>query len=646
MTVQLLDIVVYSHDGRRRGLPLATGRVNIVTGASRTGKSALVDIVDYCFGSKECRVPVGPIRVAVSWFALRLALSGGQAFVARRCPEPGALSSEECYVDVGDEIDIPEYGALRQTTNTSGLGRLLAGWAGIGNHLHEPPAGQTRAPLSATIRHALGLCFQRQDEIIRRDQLFHGAGEAFVAQALKDTLPYFLGAVDDDYVRRRQELRQVRRELRRVERQLSELAAVRGDGPTKASELLAEARDAGLSVDSAETWEEAVAGLRRIADRTATDLAIGTTPDREYARLSEERVRLRSRQRRLREEIDSARAFAGSEAGFLREASEQRARLLSIGIFEGTGPTEKCPLCTQELAVGDGAAGAPDVAEALARVSAQLETVGRATPQTERAINELEERLETVDAALATNRAEMEAVRRASDRVQEASDEVSRRAVTMGRVSLYLESVPDLPDIAVLESEADGLRARAARMEEELGEERVAERVESIISILSQTMSEWARRLALEHSGSPLRIDVRNLTVVADTVGGPVAMDRMGSGENWVGYHLIAHLALHRWFADRGRPVPRFLFLDQPSQVYFPSELDVDGSMAAVGAEDREAVLRMFKLLFDVAEGVAPGFQVVVAEHADIDEAWFQEAVVERWREGRRLIPDDWPTRG
>lgn len=61
MTVQLHEIIIYSHDGRKRPLPLHAGKVNIITGASKTGKSALVDIVDYCFGSKECRVPEGPI---------------------------------------------------------------------------------------------------------------------------------------------------------------------------------------------------------------------------------------------------------------------------------------------------------------------------------------------------------------------------------------------------------------------------------------------------------------------------------------------------------------------------------------------------------------------------------------------------------
>lgn len=120
-------------------------------------------------------------------------------------------------------------------------------------------------------------------------------------------------------------------------------------------------------------------------------------------------------------------------------------------------------------------------------------------------------------------------------------------------------------------------------------------------------------------------------------------MDRMGSGENWVGYHLIGHLALHEWFTTRGRPVPRFLFLDQPSQVYFPPEKDIDGSIATLEEDDRRAVSRMFRFVLDVVEQLSPGFQVVITEHADINEDWYQGAIIERWRGGAKLVPEEWP---
>lgn len=156
-------------------------------------------------------------------------------------------------------------------------------------------------------------------------------------------------------------------------------------------------------------------------------------------------------------------------------------------------------------------------------------------------------------------------------------------------------------------------------------------------------MTAWAQGLELEHSKFPLRLDVKRLTVVADTADGLVPMDRMGSGENWVGYHLIAHLALHEWFAQRGRPVPRFLFLDQPSQVYFPPERDIDGSLGTISENDRLAVSRIFRRVFDVVGSLSPQMQVVMTEHADLAEDWYQAAVVERWRGGKKLVPDEWP---
>jgi hypothetical protein len=107
MTMQILDIVLYSHDGRRRDVKLSAGRMNIITGDSKTGKSALIDIVDYCFGAGECRVPEGPIRRCVAWFGLRMQIDSGQVFVARRCPAPAAATSEECFVDIGESVELP-----------------------------------------------------------------------------------------------------------------------------------------------------------------------------------------------------------------------------------------------------------------------------------------------------------------------------------------------------------------------------------------------------------------------------------------------------------------------------------------------------------------------------------------------------------
>jgi hypothetical protein len=118
----------------------------------------------------------------------------------------------------------------------------------------------------------------------------------------------------------------------------------------------------------------------------------------------------------------------------------------------------------------------------------------------------------------------------------------------------------------------------------------------------------------------------------------------MGSGENWLGYHLALVLALAEVFITSGAPVPGFLLLDQPSQVYFPPDAD-DSEMPELD-EDRQALERVFGLLRATVERLSPDLQIIVLDHADMDASWFQEAVVERWRDGRALVPDEWMDEG
>ena len=171
MSFQIRDIVLYGFRGQQRVLEFQPGQLNIVTGASKTGKTALIEIIDYALGSRECRIPAGIIRKAVAWVGLRLKVVGGQAFVARRLPTGTASTSSDVYYDVGAEVRIPEFHSLRQTTNPTALEALLSQHAGIGENVHQPAAGQTRDALTATVRHTLFFTFQQQGEIISNRHL-------------------------------------------------------------------------------------------------------------------------------------------------------------------------------------------------------------------------------------------------------------------------------------------------------------------------------------------------------------------------------------------------------------------------------------------------------------------------------------------
>ena len=45
-----------------KDIELNTNSVNVITGDSRTGKSAIIPIIDYCLASGECYIPTQTIR--------------------------------------------------------------------------------------------------------------------------------------------------------------------------------------------------------------------------------------------------------------------------------------------------------------------------------------------------------------------------------------------------------------------------------------------------------------------------------------------------------------------------------------------------------------------------------------------------------
>jgi len=242
MSLQLRSISIYSHEGERRDVEFRLGSLNIVTGASKTGKSALLDIVDYCWGRAECTVAEGEIRKSVSWFLLHLDNSGEGILLARRNPGPAGRASDDIFFARGVEDLPPDATGFQKNITMDGLKTQLSAILGISENLHVPEQGSTRLPLEASSRHAIMFCPQGQDEIANRRLLFHRQGEQFMPAAIKDSLPYFLGAIDENHFLTLKRYNEARTRLRRLEREYTDASAVTREVSTSAQALLQEAR--------------------------------------------------------------------------------------------------------------------------------------------------------------------------------------------------------------------------------------------------------------------------------------------------------------------------------------------------------------------------------------------------------------------
>ncbi|WP_254806782.1 DUF3732 domain-containing protein [Xanthomonas campestris] len=347
---------------------------------------------------------------------------------------------------------------------------------------------------------------------------------------------------------------------------------------------------------------------------------------------------MRVRLHLVNDELQSMSGLRTDGSNFAKESAEQVSRLESIILIDEDEHT--CPLCSHALT--ETVPSAKDLRAELVSLRTQLQNVRRHTPGLDTLISEKGKELDGIKESLKSNWAALEAVRASDSRLQSMREVTSRRAHVLGRISLTLESLPTAKDNEQLRQTIEALSGQISELELQLSDESVRERIASAMSRVAALMTRWATFLELEHAGIPFRLEPKKLIVVADTEDGAVPMSRMGSGETWLGCHLIAFLALHEFFVRRERPVPRFLILDQPSQVYFPAEKGRDVNQVGEEDEDRLAVIRIFRLIVNVVQDLSPRMQVIITEHADIQEPWYQDLVVERWRNGKALVPMDW----
>lgn len=636
--MQIRELVLYGYNGEVRHLPFALGQVNIITGRSKSGKSVVGDIIDYCLGGDSCNIADGVVRDNVAWYGLLLQFEHERVFVARKNPDKGQQTTGVCYIDIGEKIEAPDNCDFSSNTNVSGIEESLTRRIGISENLNTPPEGQSRLPLAANIRHALYYCFQGQDEIAAKNFLFHHQSDDFITQAIKDTIPYFLGAISEEALALENERSILKRKLTLEKRKLEENRFLMGGGSERAISLIGEARQAGL-IDAStqidyQNYREMYSVLQNAMNWSPSMIGSNSGMDR--------LTFLQSKLQEIRDEfdeigisLDNARKFVGETAGYSGEAQHQKMRLESIGLFEQLNFNPgKCPLCSGMLE--QPLPSVEMIKASIVNLDKSIASVTREQPKLRAFISDLEREREKKQEEIKALEAEIDGLYQQESERARLRDINARRGKVVGRISLWVESVENDTESEKQEQIVKRIEDRIKEIDDILDRDSVEERKQSALSRIQEDMTKWAKALQLEHSDNPYRLDLNKVTVVVDKPERPVPLKQLGSGSNWVGVHLIAYFALQRFFVNANRPVPRFLFLDQPSQVYFPSELDEKQI-------DWNEVNKMYQFIIDRTNEFNGKLQVIVVDHADLKEDSFRQFICENWWPiDKNLVPSDW----
>ena len=636
--MQIRELVIYGYNGKVRHLPFELGKVNIITGKSKSGKSVVGDIIDYCLGGESCNIADGVVRDNVAWYGLLLQFEHERVFVARKNPDKGQQTTGFCYIEVGEKIEVPKVCDFVSNTNVSGIEEELTKRIGISENLYTPPEGQSRLPLAANIRHALYYCFQGQDEIAAKNFLFHHQSDDFITQAIKDTSAYFPGAISEEALAMENERSILKRRLILEKRKLEENRNLMGGGSDRAISLIAEARQVGLLDEKVQidyqNYQEMFSILQATMNWTPNNVVHSDGMDR--------LTFLQSRLQDMRDEfseiginIDNAKKFIGETTGYFSEAQHQKMRLESIGLFEQLDfNPDKCPLCSGVLE--QPLPSVEMIKASIVNLDKSIANVTREQPKLRLYIDNLEQERENKREEIRLLEAEIDGIYQQEEERIRLRDINARRGKVVGRISLWVESVKNDTESEKQEQIVKKIEKRIEEIDNILDRESVEERKQSALSRIQEDMTKWAKELQLEHCDNPYRLDMNKVTVVVDKPERPVPLKQLGSGSNWVGVHLISYFALQHFFINANRPVPRFLFLDQPSQVYFPSEMDEKQI-------DWNEVDKMYQFIINRTNEAKGKLQVIIVDHADLKDDFFRKFVCEDWwSSDDNLVPRDW----
>lgn len=667
MKLDVLELILWSkgaHPPRR--VAFKAGKVNVISGDSKTGKSAIVPIIDYCLGANHCAIPTGTIRETCAWFGLVVDTSEGRKLIARR--EPGdQQSTDHMFVLEGDALTIGEDGRVFIPERISGhnftagqLRSLLNRISGTSN-LELEPDSQAIGANRPSIRDFMAFVFQPQNVVANPDVFFFKADTTEHREKLKAVFPYVLGAVDAQTLLDRARLDRLSKELARKERELRNIQTVSARWQGDARSWLDRARELGLVAKGhpdPEDWPSLVDLLRQLTQRSSDDArpdaaAIDQSLQQTLNLIDDER-KVASEVFELRERYNELKTLSDTSLAHGGALRVQKDRLSLSTWLKGLTTGESAnPLIDRRLSPST---ELDMLCEALARIEADAARRPASTEVVDREITRVSGHLAAKLEELQGVRTRLQA-RGGMRRTAAPGYSVANIERFLGQLENALLTYETVGADSELAAAIERLREQVNELKQRVSESGIERRTKNALQIVQTIATEIVPNLDCEFENSPIELSINELSI---RVVGPNRKDwlwEIGSGANWLAYHVAVTAALQRFFMKSiNHPVPHLLVYDQPSQVYFPRKLAEEGRVsddkdAAIEPKkeklvdkDVEAVRKVFAVLANEVATAKSRLQVIVLDHA-AEEVWGgidNIHLVEHWRDGTKLVPLAW----
>lgn len=615
-------------DGKRK-LELSRG-LNIITGHSKTGKSAVLDIIDWCLGASESTIPKGAITDFAAMYAMLIDFKGKCFLLAR---EDGRKGKNYIHLkQVSENLTIHQ--VQLKDIDKNYFYKINEGLKLI-NEIINLNLGENKLididfKIPQTdIRSALAYNFQHQNIISSNSRLFY-------IDPIKNHFPVLAGWFGSEYYIILSAIEKYQKSVKRLS---IDAENAKKENDKLESNIIQSLHTyynlIGIEFNGNWNVKQCIERINKLEDfkkqEYNNNLQIRQEEiDKIIGKKLAEQVQLNRQLSKIK-----AQQRHGSDYKVFLDKYNERSKLFDLQ------PEFTCPICSkhsEKLSLE-----ALEILEATKWLEEELVNIPVHTSMFDKEEEELKSKINLINNEIAILKQEFKQNKIILDKIikDKNLDEQKQKArwKAISDVEIYFDR-----RIVFNEKLLDEHRAQLQKYQEQKRTFNENERYEKAKLAIEERMSLIVEKLDFEHKPPELYFELNpnkedSYKLFHNTLGDErVFLRRIGSASNGLACHIGLFLSFLNYFSSqKDSKVPSILFFDQPSQVYFPSGKD---------NTDIEKVAQIYETILNEIEEIErnTGFtpQIIVADHIkDLGEEnikLFEHYFKADWRNGKRFI--------
>jgi hypothetical protein len=659
MNFQILSLIIWPKSGKHypQIIKFKTGKVNVITGGSRTGKSAIIPIIDYCLASSECQIPIDTIRDHSAWYGIVAKTDDEQILFARSAPI-GREASRNFYIERGATLTIPNQ-ILEPNESIDGVKLILNTISGAPYLRLSAPEESRPYQERLSFRDITTLIFQSQDVVASQNILFYKTHAHEHREKLKNWFPYILGAENLETLTARHRLSAIQAkliQLRREDERAKKVSQVWLDSMNGQIEV---AKLYGLIPENLVAGADPEILIQTAKTILNADIEHPQTTSKAIEQANESIATLEKQEDEISDEISLVkrrlRDLTRLKESFISygQSTKRRADRLQISqwLKDISSTSSECPVCGEH--------GHTKSTNELGKIASAFEKAEHEAKKTKTIPNTFIREEETLkrqlDIALEKRSGLAERLDLKVSKNKFLSDQFARRKnmfIFLGHLRASLNTFESLFNKNEAGSEIENLEKEESELKSKITPGSVEKKTDAALTLIEQKTLTRLQSLDAEskYKQIPPKFSIKdlNLKVLSNDADWHF-LSEVGSASNWLSFHIAFVCALHEFLSELDEScVPSFAVFDQPSQVYFPktrrAKLEIDDEDRNYLDEDVDAVRGIFETLSNSVQTMKGKWQCIVLDHAgkDIYDEIDNVHEVDVWRNGKKLIPQHW----